>query len=191
MAADIMKRLGLWAMGALLPREQVFDRHLRHMARGVTFLVCGGMIIAAVFLASLAGLTMLLAESGLSTPAAVSITAVIALLAAAVCFLLADRALGRAAHLTEELKMSPPALPRIEAELDLQEGANILLHAFLDGLLPRRKSRRYEAQRDLFDDDRADEDIADIHLRGNGHVEREYDADKDIIHFRPRRGGSA
>lgn len=185
MAGDTMKRIALWALGAMLPREQVFDRHIRHMARGVTLLVCGGMIVAAVFLAALAGLSMMLVESGLSTGAAVAITAVIALLGATVCFLLADRSLNRASKLTEELKVSPPKLPRIEADLDLQEGANILVHAFLDGLLPRRSGRRYTAQKDLFDYE-MDEEIGDVHLRGNVHVEREYDEEKDVIHFRPR-----
>lgn len=172
---NTMKRIGLWALGSMLPKEQVFDRHIRHMARGVTFLVCGGMIIAAAFLAALAGLYMSLITQGMTVAASVAITGVIALLGAAVCFLLADRALGRASRLTDELKVSTPSLPHIKADIDLQEGANVLVNAFLDGFL-HRPPMRPRPQADLFDD----EDIAEL------HIEREEYDDKDIIRFRPR-----
>jgi hypothetical protein len=174
--SDTMKRVGLWALGAMLPKEQVFARHIRHMARGVTYLVCGGMIIAAAFLAALAGLYIALVDQGLTVAAAVGITGIIALLGATLCFLLAERALDRASRLTEELKISAPSLPNLRADIDLQEGANVLAHAFLDGLL-RRPPYRSHAQADLFEE----------RMAGKSEREREYEHDKDIIRFRPRR----
>lgn len=182
---NTVKRIGLWALGALLPRPQVFDRHIRHMARGVTYLVCGGMIIAAIFLALLAAVYGVLIEQGLSVATSAAITITMALLGAIICFLMADRALNRAAHLPEELKMASPALPKIEADLDLQEGASVLLHAFLAGFRGSRPSRRSRVQADLFDDDE-DKNVAEVHVRTESRVERDYDEDKDIIRFRPR-----
>jgi phosphate/sulfate permease len=178
---NTIKRLGLWALGALLPRQQVFDRHVRHMARGVTYLVCGGMIVAAVFLALLAGTYVMLVEQGLSVAVSVAITTVLALLGAAICFLLADRSLSRASQLTEELKLTPPPLPKVKADVNLQEGASVLVNAFLDGFRhPHRYRPHSRDQADLFGYDE-DETIGELHLQN----EREYD-DKDIIRFRPR-----
>lgn len=184
--ADTMKRLALAAIGTLLPKQDVFDKHVRHMARGVTFLVCGGMIIAALFLATLAGIYMAMLEQGLSVAVAAAITGTVALLGAIVCFLLADRALNRASHLTEELKVTAPPLPKINANIDLQEGATVLFNAFMDGFHTPRNT-----QEDLFDYAealRAEVKALrrELDAKSAVNVERQYDEDKDIIRFRPR-----
>lgn len=187
---DTMKRLGLWVLGQMLPREEVFDRHIRHMARGVTFLVCGGMIVASVFLAILGMLYIGLVEQGLSAVLAAAITGIVALLGSVICFQMADKSLTKASKLTEELNVSTPSLPKLEANVDLQEGAAVLINAFLDGirtpsstayhtkkheeLVERLEMLQAELEAELA----AQEDIV--------RVEKEYDSDKDIIHFRPK-----
>ncbi|MCH2546931.1 MAG: phage holin family protein [Alphaproteobacteria bacterium] len=180
--ANTIKRIGYWAIGALLPNQEVFNNHIRNMARGVMFLVCGGMIIAALFLATLAGVYALLLEQGLSVLTSAVLTAVIALMGAALCFLMAERSLNRASRLTEELKITPPSLPTVKADIDMQEGVSVLFNAFIDGF--RGRGEVYRAQADLFDYE--DEDIADVHIRHKSRHEHYYDDDKDIIRFRPR-----
>ena len=180
-----IKRAGLWALGAVLPKQQVLDRHMRHMARGVAYLLCGGIIVATVFLALLAGAYFVLLEQGLTIFSSAAIIITMALLGAVICFLLADRSLHRAARLTEELKISTPALPKIEADVDLQEGASVLINAFLAGFRGSYHTRRPSAQPDLFDE-KVEPDIGKVHVRSESRAEPSYDEDKDIIRFRPR-----
>ena len=188
----VMKKIALWVLGQMLPREEVFDRHIRHLARGVTYLVCGGVVITAIFLALLGALYMALVDQGLSTALAGTLTGIVALLGAAVCFLLADKSLSRASKLTDELKVGTPTLPKIEATLDLQEAANTLLNAFIDGVrgragTPYQKHKRL--QEDLFERlERLEAELeAELEEEAANHrVEREYDENKDIIRFRPR-----
>lgn len=183
---NTIKRLGLWALGTLLPKPHILDRHIHHLAWGMAYLVFGGVIVVAIFLGLLAGTYAVLLAQGLSVIAAAAITLTLALLGAAICFLLADRALGRVIQVTNDLKVSSPSLPKIEATLDLQEGVSVLVQAFLAGFRgPRREKHRYDEQADLFEDEE-EETIAELHLRTEAHPELSKEDDKDIIHFRPR-----
>lgn len=189
--ADTMKRIALWVLGQMLPREEIFDYHIRHMARGVTYLVCGGMIIAALFLAAVGALYFALVAHGLSVPLAASMTTVMALMGAAVCFLLADKSLSRAAKLTEQLTVKPPKLPPLEANIDLQQGAVTLVNAFLDGLRGRMDtSHHHRRHRELLArleelEAELEAEIAAQEALAEAEAKRK-EGDKDIIHFRPR-----
>lgn len=160
----------------MLPRRLVFVHHLRHLARAVAWFVCGGVLLAAVFLALLAGTYTGLIVQGVSAVAAALIVGVVAVMAGALCFLMAERSLDKAASLTDELQMHPPSLPRIQADLDLQEGASVLFRAFMDGF------RGHEAQEHKKKTAVQEEET----ILSRVEVEREYDSEKDIIRFRPR-----
>lgn len=189
--ADTMKRIALWALGQMLPREEVFDRHIRNMARGVTYLVCGGMIIAAVFLALVGAMYFALIAQGLSIVLSAAITGIVALLGAVVCFLLADKSLSRAAKLTDELTMKPPKLPTLEGSVDLQQGAIALASAFLDGFTERPDTPYQRRKHDALVA-RLEELEAELEAElaaQEAEEEREevlLGNEKDIIHFRAR-----
>lgn len=174
--SDTLKRIGLWTLGRMLPRRRVFAGHIRHLAHGVAWFVCGGVLLAAVFLAVLAGTYSALIVQGISAVIAAVIVGVVAILAGALCFLMAERSLDKAASITDELQMHAPSLPRIQADLDLQEGVTVLFRAFMDGLRGEDHERKKKAT--------AMEEEETILSRVE--VEREYDAEKDIIRFRPR-----
>lgn len=193
--ADTMKRIALWALGQMLPREEVFDHHIRNMARGVTYLVCGGMIIASVFLALVAAMYFALVAQGLSIALSATITGIVALLGAAVCFLLADKSLSRAAKLTDELTVKPPKLPTLEASVDLQQGAVALASAFIDGLTGRPDTpyqrRKHEALLARLEELEAELEAELAAQETAEEFEEELEEEllgneKDIIHFRAR-----
>lgn len=187
--ADTMKRIALWVLGLTLPREEVFDRHVRALARGVTYLVCGGVIITAIFLALLGALYMMLLDQGLSATSAGGITGIVALLGAAICFLLADKSLSKASRLTDELRVASPSLPKLEASIDLQTAATTLVNAFIDGFRGRTGTpyqKHKHLQEDLFERlERLEAELEEAAAKER--VEREYDESKDIIRFRPRQ----
>jgi hypothetical protein len=188
--ADTMKRLGLWVLGQVLPREEVFDYHVRHMARGVTYLVCGGMIIAAIFLSVLGLMFAALMNQGMTMLLAGVITGVFAVLGAIICFQLADKSLSRASKLTEELNVGTPQLPTVQGSVDLQEGLYTIVNAFVDGIKgdPVRESQQeYNALVERLAALEMELELAVAEEEARQRVEREYDVDKDIIHFRPRR----
>lgn len=175
--SDTAKRLGLWALGRVLPRRQEVAFHVRHFAQGLVWFICGGMLLAAVFLAVLAVAYLALVAEGLSVAAAGTIVGVVAVLAMAICFLQAVRSFDKAAAIAENLHLRPPALPRIQADLDLQEGVSVLFNAFMDGLRGHERTERGKKAATAEEEET---------ILSRVEVEREYDVEKDIIRFRPR-----
>lgn len=175
--SDTLKRIGLWTLGRMLPRRLVFTHHLRHLARAVAWFVCGGVLLAAVFLALLAGTYSVLIVQGVSAIVAAVVVGVVAVMAGALCFLMAERSLDKAASLTDELQMHAPSLPRVQADLDLQEGASILFRAFMDGFRGH-EGHEHKKKATVVQEEET--------ILSRVEVEREYDSEKDIIRFRPR-----
>lgn len=167
MVSDTIKHLGLWVLGRFLPKEHVLERHARNFAKAAMLMVMGGLIVTAVFIGGLIGLHTYLTSQGLQQGLSMSIIGVIALLAASVCFMKADRIIGDIIPDKEDL--TPRGLPsNIQVDVAVQEGISIAVAAFLAGFRGRNSKSVAPVQPDLFEIE-GDEDIIHLHPREKRH----------------------
>ncbi len=133
MAHGTLKWLGFWALERFLPKQNVLEIQLRNIVKGAMLMVMGGLILTAVFIGGLIGLHAGLVSQGLHPGFSVAIIGFIALMAAYICFVQADK-IFKDIFPQKDTNQLIPKLPDIKVDVALQEGLTVAVGAFLSGL---------------------------------------------------------